>query len=249
MGILKSSEIHWVVNQYIGVDDGYLGDFSYKTHREFYSAYCDLSIDPDELTGTTRERFIHILSSADAPAQAAILRGVSRKYPYGSTVYRTKVKNAKLSKFIAQCNDAAAVSPTDFKTASEIVQRAIADVAALLASGGPTSAIDRIHTAIHGYLKNACASERITLPPDASITATFKLLRQHHARLQGSSEQHESITRVLNSFASVLDSLNFVRNRRSMAHPNEALLDAPDALLFINAARTLLQYLDARLLK
>jgi hypothetical protein len=233
----------------IGVDDGYLGDLSYKTHREFYPAYCDLSIDPDEGTGTTRERFIHILSSADAHTQAAILRGVSKKYPYGSTVYRTKAKNAELSRLIAQCSEAAAVSPMDFKTASAIVQRAIADVATLLASGGPTSAIDRIHTAIHGYLKNACASEKITLPHDASITATFKLLRQHHARLRGSGEQHESITRVLNSFASVLDCLNFARNRRSMAHPNEALLDGSDALLFINAARTLLQYLDARLLK
>ena len=31
-------EIYSVVNDYIGVDQGYLRDFTYRTHREFYQA-------------------------------------------------------------------------------------------------------------------------------------------------------------------------------------------------------------------
>jgi hypothetical protein len=34
--MLKNSDIYRLVNQYIGVSDGYLGDFSYRTHDEFY---------------------------------------------------------------------------------------------------------------------------------------------------------------------------------------------------------------------
>jgi hypothetical protein len=46
---------------------------------------------------------------------------------------------------------------------------------------------------------------------------------------------------------SILDALNPARNRGSLAHPNDVLLDESEAVLFINAARTTLQYLDAKL--
>ena len=61
---LRSSEIHWVVHSYIGVDDGYLGDFTYRGHQEFYPGYCDLAIDLDAVQGkTTREKFMAVLPS------------------------------------------------------------------------------------------------------------------------------------------------------------------------------------------
>jgi hypothetical protein len=44
-----------------------------------------------------------------------------------------------------------------------------------------------------------------------------------------------------------MDALNPARNRGSVAHPNEELLDNDEAMLFINAARTVLQYLDVKL--
>jgi hypothetical protein len=65
MSGLKASEIHWVVNSYIGVSGGYLGDFTYRSHREFYPAFCDLDLDPETYSGTTRERFVALLSEAE----------------------------------------------------------------------------------------------------------------------------------------------------------------------------------------
>lgn len=41
------------------------------TDADFYPEYCDLDIDPNEFEGTTRERFIHILSNASPKEQAA----------------------------------------------------------------------------------------------------------------------------------------------------------------------------------
>jgi Abortive infection C-terminus len=38
-----------------------------------------------------------------------------------------------------------------------------------------------------------------------------------------------------------------VRNMASVAHPNERLLDEPEAMLVVNACRTVLQYLDAKI--
>jgi hypothetical protein len=58
MAGLTNPEIMKIVNRYIGVSAGYLGDFSYQTHAAFYPEYCELDIDPYQYEGTTRERFI-----------------------------------------------------------------------------------------------------------------------------------------------------------------------------------------------
>jgi hypothetical protein len=47
--------------------------------------------------------------------------------------------------------------------------------------------------------------------------------------------------------ATVVDVLNPLRNKASVAHPNEQLLAEPEALLVINSVRTLLNYLDLKL--
>jgi abortive infection Abi-like protein len=247
MGELKKSEVHWVANEYIGVSEGYLGDFSYRTHREFYPAYCDLDIDPEKFAGTTRDRFLHILGRADPPMQAAILRGVARKYPIGSAVFRTKAASSQLGRLIARCSDSAAVAATTPRITSALVKAALADAATLLASSGPTSAVDRIHTALHGYLRTACVASGSQASPDATMNDLFKSLKQQHPSLRDLGEHQDAILKVLRALTSILDALNPARNRGSLAHPNEALLDEAEAVRFINAARTTLQYLDSKL--
>jgi hypothetical protein len=74
--MLTKPEIYKVVNGYIGVRDGYLGDFNYRSHEEFYPYYCEVDISPSAYEGTTRERFISILETADNTTKAKILKGV-----------------------------------------------------------------------------------------------------------------------------------------------------------------------------
>jgi hypothetical protein len=44
----------------------------------------------------------------------------------------------------------------------------------------------------------------------------------------------------------IVDALDLIRNRKTLAHPNP-LLDEPEAKLAVNLMRTMLQYLDRRL--
>ncbi len=81
MAGLTHPEIMKIVNRYIGVSGGYFCDFSYRTHAEFYPDYCELDIDPDQYEGTTRERFIAILSRSLPHVQAKIVRGVLQRFP------------------------------------------------------------------------------------------------------------------------------------------------------------------------
>jgi len=64
----------------------------------------------------------------------------------------------------------------------------------------------------------------------------------------GSTPGHvEKIERILRGFGTVVDSINQIPKSCSLAHANENLLDEADAMLVVNAARTILRYVDDRL--
>lgn len=78
---LSRQQIMQVITRYIGSSGGYLADFSYNTHSEFYPVYCGLNIEPDAMEGTTRQRFARILEEANPTSQAKILRGILKRFP------------------------------------------------------------------------------------------------------------------------------------------------------------------------
>ncbi len=129
----------------------------------------------------------------------------------------------------------------------DVVERALRDTEALMEASGAISAIDRVHTALHGYLYSQCENAGIEIGENAKITDLYKALRVSHRNLQDLGPWPEDIDRVLKSFASVLDTLNHLRNNASVAHPNERLLYEAEAELVINASRTILHYLDMKL--
>lgn len=135
-------------------------------------------------------------------------------------------------------------SPTETRA---IVLRALGDAENPMRTSGATSAVDRIRTALHGHLLAVCESSGIELEEDVTSTRALKLLRQNHPEFQATGPRANNITRVLNALASVLDTLNSIRNNASVAHPNIDLLDDPEALLAINAGRTIFAYLDSKL--
>jgi hypothetical protein len=108
------------------------------------------------------------------------------------------------------------------------------------------SGVDRIHSALHGYLIEICREANIEHPADAKITALFKLIREKHPKLQTQSPGTEP-HKILTGLANIVDAMNPVRNHNSMAHPNENLLEEPEAMLAVNAVRSLLHYLNMKL--
>ncbi len=144
-----------------------------------------------------------------------------------------------------------AVAPVEtpsLQISSESVVRALDDAAQLIrGKGGPVSAVDRVHTAMHGYLLAACLRIGIAVPKDETVAGLFKLIRKEHAAFQEHGPRWEDIRKISNSFGAILDALSPVRNQASIAHPNEALLGEAEAMLVINTVSTLLHFLDAKL--
>lgn len=243
MAGLTDREIDKLVHRYIGVEGGYLGDFSYRTHHEFYLDL-DLDINPYEYEGTTRWRFVNILTASEPRVQARILEGILEKYPVGSGPLRTQERHNEISGWIARLRGAAPVASPSPGITSEVVARALADAESLLQSSGAASGVDRVHTALHGYLRAVCDAAGITCSEDATTTRLYKALRSSHPAFAHRGPRAQDISKVLQSFAAALDALTPVRNKASLAHPNPALLEEPEAMAVINAARTLLRYVD-----
>jgi hypothetical protein len=229
------------------VSGGYLGDFSYRAHAEFYLEFCDLDINPYELEGTTRERFIKILETSDSWKQARILRGVLKKYPVDSSDLRTPKRAAEIESIISRLEAGGGVASDAPRLSSDVVNRAIADAEVLLRTTGAPSGIDRMHTAFHGFLLLLCDDAGITYGAEPSVTELYKKLRQGHPVFGDQGPHAEEVDRILKSLASAVDSLNTLRNRASVAHPNETILAADEAFLYVNTVRTIMAYLDAKL--
>lgn len=132
-------------------------------------------------------------------------------------------------------------------SASEVVRRALADSEKLLQSNGAVSAVDRLHTALHGYLRSVCANEQIPVADGASVTALFKTIKNQHPSFDNLGPNQDEVTRIMNGFSTVIDAVNTIRNHASIAHPNERLLGDDEASLTVNAIRTMFNYLAKKI--
>jgi hypothetical protein len=130
---------------------------------------------------------------------------------------------------------------------AQVVRDALADAEVLVRERSPTSAVDRVHTALHGYLRDECRRAGITHEEGASSAALLKALRREHPQLGHLGPRSNDIGKVLNSAAAIIDALGPLRNKTSMAHPNEDLLEPKEATLVINVARSLIGYLADKL--
>jgi hypothetical protein len=162
-----------------------------------------------------------------------------------------EVATSRYIRFIAVDIDTeegpAAVQNPNLAVTSDVVERALRDAENLIGTSGATSAVDRMHTALHGYLKNICDEAGLLYGAAPTITQFFKIVRTQHPAFSGATSYAEEIRRVANAFASAIDALNTIRNNATPAHPNDALLEAPEAMLMINGVRTLLHYLNAKI--
>ena len=124
------------------------------------------------------------------------------------------------------------------------VRLSLAEAHQSVLHGRAPAAVDRLHTALHGYLRGLAASANVIHKEREEVTGLFSRLRESHpglAELRGDSES----TKILRSFATIIDSLNKQRNSSSLAHPTATLLDDPEAVLYVNSCQTFLSYLDA----
>lgn len=253
---MTNAEITKLVERYIGTTpDGYLCGFSYAKHDSFYSVFCGLDIDVAEARsrfGSTKRTFIGILREANPGDQARIIQGTIEFIPPPEELESDEdegkaLLRQELLEVARRLEATGSVQVTPIRMTSETVYQALQDAELLISQRGPEFAVDRAHTALHGYLKAFCIRKQLVISDTASLTELFGLMRRSLPELQRAVSHDNEAKKLFGSIATCLDCLNTIRNRGTLAHPNELLLEAPDAMLFINISRSVLVYMDAKL--
>ena len=247
MAGMTSLEIRKLTERYIGSLGGYLGTFdSHPTLARFY-VECDLDINPTDYPGTNRDRFLAIMETSSPDVQAKIIRGVLKRHPVGTEERRTQALHDEFLILAQRLETGAGVPHPTPTITSEFVERTLAEVEHLVRTKGATSGVDRVHSALHGYLRVVCDKAAITYPEIDRIEDLFKKIRAGHAAFAVPGPRAHDIALVTDKFCAIMNVFDPLRNRGSFAHPTKGLLAVPEAMLVINAARTIFHYLDAKL--
>lgn len=200
-------------------------------------------------------RLLRSLSWGDSDYPGHVLDAVEHILEHDPGNLDVLIEHAKIHTWLLKENPgvltdigepAAPIPQPALAVSSATVDRALRDAEVLIGTTGPTSAVDRLHTALHGYFIALCDARAIPYNPDPSLTELFKALRQHHPCLQAAGGQPPQITQIINAFANIVHLLNELRNQASVAHPNPTLLGPEEATLVINATRTVFSYLNSK---
>jgi hypothetical protein len=214
-----------------------------KTGLELYKGENDFGDDFHILfRHVTLEEYILFEEYSSSVADKAAFRDIAK------TITELGVYIRFIAVRLNQSETPEPVSHPQLKLTSQVVERALLDVENLIRGSGATSAVDRVHTALHGYVRQICSDGGLLgLSPDPTLPECVKLLREKHPKFSGTIPHASHAMKVLRAAGSIVDALGPLRNHSSVAHPNPILLEEPEAMLVVNAARTILHYIESRL--
>jgi len=131
------------------------------------------------------------LASLSPRGQAKVLRGVIERFPpdeVGAPSSRPAT-HAQLLAYIKRLESGPLIASQTPQITSEVVLRAPTDAENLIQSSGPTSAVDRVHTVLHGFLIAVCEGAGIAYGERQTMVAVRGPPPQAGSR---TSEAHQS---------------------------------------------------------
>lgn len=134
----------------------------------------------------------------------------------------------------------------DFSTISltEVIEKAISDAELLMAEGKYNSAFDRVHTAFHGYLRKLLDNKGVAYEESDTLSQLYtKIHTMLHSNIS-STEIAELVKKSLRSASGVIAAINEMRNKHSLSHPNDDLLQAREAKFAIRLVKDLSDYIN-----
>lgn len=250
---MTPGEINKFIMKYIGVEGGNLNIFTHSTLNDFYSEYCELDIDVQKFRQEYESKakiFKAILIESKPLDQAKIIRGTINKVSSEQSVEYSENRQKYEDEFIKiaeMLENSTVINSAELKISKKSVLEALKDAEVLLQQRGPTSAVDRVHTALHGYLKELCQDRNLDIGEDPSLPKLFKIIRSEFPEFKGEDKNHTEILDILNSMSQGIDKLNKIRNEGTRAHPQDGLIGEPEAWLCINFGFSILNYLSLKL--
>lgn len=130
------------------------------------------------------------------------------------------------------------------ETRSEVVHRAIDDAYTFIREGKYESAVDRIHTAIHGYLRSLLQTHCVDFKEEDTISALFNKLFTCYETEIKPEEVASRIKNILRSAGGMINAINEIRNNNTIAHPKTQLIQVREAKLEIRLVNAIVDYIE-----
>ena len=129
-------------------------------------------------------------------------------------------------------------------TKSDTVQKAIEDAELFIREGKMESAVDRIHTAFHGYLQIQLEKHGKSFQKDDSISSLFNNLIDCYQASIHPENVAKRVKTILRSGGGMINAINELRNNNTTVHPNEQLIQKREAMLVLHLMNAMVTYIE-----
>lgn len=126
---------------------------------------------------------------------------------------------------------------------TDAISKAIDDAEVFMSDGKYDSAFDRVHTAFHGYLRKKLDDLGESYEESDTLNQLYNKLHSY-VSTHITTDIAGLIKTTLRSASGVINSINELRNRHSLAHPNDELISAREAQLCIRLVKELSDYIE-----
>ena len=127
---------------------------------------------------------------------------------------------------------------------SNTVRQAIADAELFIREKKYESAVDRIHTAFHGYLRQILDRHQIAYKSDDSLPSLYAKLHSYYRTAIQPPDVADKIREIIRSGGSMVTKVNELRNNNTVAHANTQLIQKREAELVIRMLNAIWDYIE-----
>jgi hypothetical protein len=127
---------------------------------------------------------------------------------------------------------------------TDVIKCAISDAETFMNNGQYDSAFDRIHTAFHGFLRSKLDDFCVDYVQSESLSQLYSKL---HGILEDNitpTEVAELVKTIIRSGSGVISSINDIRNRHSLAHPNDVIINRREAEFTLQMIKVITDYIN-----
>lgn len=140
--------------------------------------------------------------------------------------------------------DKAAVDFQKVSLQSKTVQQAIADAKLFIRERKYESAVDRIHTAFQGYLRQILDRHQIAYKSDDTLPSLYAKLHSYYESAIQPPDVAGRIRDIIRSGSNMVIKINELRNNNTVAHANTQLIQKREAELVIRMLNALWDYIE-----
>lgn len=213
-----------------------------------------LSFKEDGIEDTYQERHLRILSIAERAGfeypvtantlvewwgEVRLLSSYAERREYISQKFSPLLKMLRESE-----NNGTSVNFQQIATRSGTIRKAVDDAEVFIRESRFDSAVDRVHTAFHGYLRQLLTEHGVDYGADDGLPALFAKLHGYYGGSIQPADVADRVKNVLRSAGGMINAVNELRNNNTIAHPNGQLIQKREAQLVIRLVNAVVDYIE-----